>query len=65
MSADATQMRDELGGWGPSIMSLYTCGYLILDEAPPTRGHEAGLHFVATLFLTHSHVVCSLSCWSW
>ena len=23
-------------------MSLYTCGYLILDEAPPTRGHEAG-----------------------
>ena len=42
MSADATQMRDELGGWSPSIMSLYTCGYLILDEAPPTRGHEAG-----------------------
>ena len=42
MSPDATQMRDELGGWSPSIMSIYTCGYLILDEAPPTRGHEAG-----------------------
>ena len=35
---NATQMRDEFGGWSPTIMSLYTRGYLILGEAPPTRG---------------------------
>ena len=27
---------------GAPALSLCTCGYLILDEAPPTRGHKAG-----------------------